>query len=72
MEKIYSFLKANYFSIFSRLIAVYFIWVFHKHVEFPPTELLTFTSTTYLALFIFFLVLSLEVDPNVKTVFSFS
>ena len=57
MEKIDSFLKANYFSIFSRLIAVYFIWVFHKHVGFPPTELLTFTSTTYLALFIFFLVL---------------
>ena len=57
MRKTCSFLKANYFSIFSRLIAVYFIWVFHRHVGFPPTEQLTYTSTTYLTLFIFFLVL---------------
>ena len=57
MRKTYSFLKANYSSIFSRLIAVYFIWVFHRHVGFPPTGQLTFTSTIYLALFIFFLVL---------------
>ena len=57
MWKIYSCLKANCFSVLSRLIAVYFIWVFHQHVGFPPAVPLTFTSTTYLALFIFFLVL---------------
>ena len=60
MEKTDSDLKANYLSVISLispLIAVYFILVFHLHVEFPPTAPLTPTAATYLALSIFFLVL---------------
>ena len=57
MERIMSYIRSNVLSVLSRLIAAYFIWVFHLHVGFPPTEPLTATAATYLALFIFFLVL---------------
>ena len=57
MEKTDSYLKTNYLSALSLLIAVYFIWTFHLHVGFPPTAPLTPTAATYLAALIFFLVL---------------
>lgn len=57
MKKTTSFLKANYFSILSRLIATYFLILFHIHVDSVTKARLTETSATYLALFIFFLVL---------------
>ena len=57
MERITFWLKTNFLSIVSRLIAVYFFWAFHIHVGFPPTGFLTYTAATYLVLFIFFLVL---------------
>ena len=49
--------KSFLFSIFSCLVAVYFIWAFHQHVEFPPTKDLTITSVAYLILFVFFIIL---------------
>ena len=52
-----AYLKANLFSLLSRAIAVYFAWALHLHVGFPPTKSLTPTSTIYLFLFVFFLIL---------------
>ena len=37
-------------------MSLYFLWVVHEHVGFPPREPLTATSATYLTLFVFFLV----------------
>ena len=59
--RIPNLLTGNYnslvFSIFSRLVAVYFIWTFHQHVGFPPAKDLTITSVAYLVLFVFFTIL---------------
>ena len=52
-----AYLKTNGFSILCRAIAVYFAWVFHLHVGFPPTAPLTSTAIIYLFLVVFFLVL---------------
>lgn len=57
LKRTTSFLKANYFSILSRLIAIYFFILFHLHVGSVSKAHLTATSTIYLVLFIFFLVL---------------
>ena len=65
-ERIMSWLKtkiwpalslANIWSVLSLLFAGYFIWAFHLHAGFPPSEPLTPTAITYLVVFIFFLVL---------------
>lgn len=53
----WSCLKENALSILSWLIATYFVWAFHLQVGFPPIVPLTLTGTTYLTLFIFFLIL---------------
>ena len=52
-----AYLKANVFAILSRAIALYFAWALHLHLGFPPTAPLTSTSTIYLLLFVFFLIL---------------
>ena len=52
-----SHLKVNVLSVLSGVIAVYFIWAFHMHVEFPPAAPLTPTAATYLVLLMFFFVL---------------
>ena len=57
MSRIFSYLKDNVWSALSLLISGYFFWAFHLHVEFPPTVSLTYTSSTYLGLFTFFVVL---------------
>ena len=48
---------ANIWSVLSLFIAGYFIWAFHLHVGFPPTDPLSPAAITYLAVFIFFVVL---------------
>ena len=48
-------LANNVWSILSGLASLYFLWVVHQHVGFPPTKPLTPTSAIYLALFVFFL-----------------
>ena len=52
-----SWSRKHALAILSRLIAIYFIWAFHLHVGFPPIESLSSTAATYLAVFVFFLVL---------------
>jgi len=49
------FLLANHWPILSGTASLYFLWVFHEHVGFPPSEPLTPTSALYLALFVLFL-----------------
>ena len=49
------FLVTNHWPILSGAASLYFLWVFHEHVGFPPSEPLTPTSTLYLALFVLFL-----------------
>ncbi len=49
------FLLINHWPILSGATSLYFLWVFHKHVGFPPSKPLTPTSTIYLALFVIFL-----------------
>lgn len=44
-------------SMFSWAVAIYFIWVFHQSVGFPPAKPITATEWTYLVLFVFFAVL---------------
>ena len=48
-------LASNFWPILSGATSVYFLWVFHKHVGFPPTKPLTGSSVLYLALFVVFL-----------------
>ncbi len=57
MEAIKAFLSTNVLSILSRLIALYFLWAFHLLAGFPPKADLTASSTTYLVLFVFFVIL---------------
>ena len=47
------------FPVFSRFVAVYFIWAFHQLAGFPPDKDLSTASMSYLVLFIFFMVLPL-------------
>ena len=54
-----SYLKPRLFSLFPRLIALYFFWMFHLHTGFPPVALLTPTAATYLMLSVFFLLIPL-------------
>lgn len=56
MLKLWEFLTTNLWLILSGVTSLYFFWVVHEHVGFPPTEPLTATSATYLGLFVFFLV----------------
>ena len=49
------FFTTNLWPILSGAASLYFLWVFHKHVGFPPTEPLTPTSALYLGLFVLFL-----------------
>ena len=55
MTKFWLFLTNNVWSVLSGLASLYFLWVVHQHVGFPPTNPLTPTSAIYLALFVFFL-----------------
>ena len=55
MLRLWGFLTTNVWTIFSVGTALYFLWVFHQHAGFPPTEPLTTTSAIYLGLFILFL-----------------
>ena len=55
MSRFWLFLTKNVWSIFSGFASLYFLWVVHQHVGFPPTNPLTPTSVVYLALFVFFL-----------------
>lgn len=56
MPKLWEFLASNLWSVLSGIMSLYFLWVVHEHVGFPPREPLTATSATYLTLFVFFLV----------------
>ena len=49
------FLMTNHWPILSAAASLYFLWVFHEHVGYPPSEPLTPTSALYLALFVLFL-----------------
>ena len=55
MPRLWLFLTNNVWSILSGIASLYFLWVLHQHVGFPPTKPLTPTSAIYLALFVFFL-----------------
>ena len=59
MNRITSFLRANFSSFLSGSLAVYFFLVFHLHVGFPPAEPLTTAAAIYLALSVFFWILPL-------------
>ena len=59
METIKQWLVLNMVRILSFTLSGYFLYVFHSHVGFPPEKEITTTSTTYLILFIFFLLLPL-------------
>ena len=53
--KLLRFVWANLWPILSGAASLYFLWVFHEHVGFPPSTDLTLTSALYLALFVMFL-----------------
>ena len=53
--RVVRFLATNLWPILSGAASLYFLWVFHEHVGFPPTKGLTPTSALYLALFVLFL-----------------
>lgn len=53
--RVLRFLARNLWPILSGAASLYFLWVFHEHVGFPPTEPLTPTSSLYLGLFVLFL-----------------
>ena len=55
MSRLWLFLTRNLWAVLSVLASLYFLWVVHQYVSFPPTKPLTATSATYLALFVFFL-----------------
>lgn len=55
MPRFWRFLTNNLWSALSGFASLYFLWVVHQHVGFPPTNPLTPTSAIYLALFVFFL-----------------
>ncbi len=57
MEQVKKWVCINIFRLFSLIIAAYFFYVFHTLAGFPPKENLSATSTTYLLLSIFFLLL---------------
>lgn len=52
---LWRFIATNLWPILSGATSLYFLWVFHKQVGFPPTEALTSTASLYLALFALFL-----------------
>ena len=53
--RVLRFVARNLWPILSGTASLYFLWVFHEHVGFPPTEPLTPTSALYLGLFVLFL-----------------
>ena len=55
MLKIWHFLANNFWPLISGSISLYFLWVVHQHIGFPPTKPLTTSSAIYLALFVLFL-----------------
>ena len=54
MMPVLRFLTANLWSILSGTLSLYFLWVFHEYVGFPPSETLTPTSAIYPGLFVLF------------------
>ena len=55
MMGVLQFLATILWPILSGAASLYFLWVFHEDVGFPPGEPLTLTSTLYLGLFVLFL-----------------
>lgn len=49
----------NIIRLLSLTLSGYFLYVFHSYVGFPPEKDITTTSTTYLILFIFFMLFPL-------------
>ena len=55
MMRFLRLLSTKQWLILSVGASLYFLWVFHLHVGFPPSNPLTPTSVVYLALFVLFL-----------------
>ena len=56
MLRLWKLLSNDVWPVLSGFASLYFLWVVHQYVGFPPTNPLTPTSAIYLALFVFFLV----------------